>query len=212
MTNEKRAGASRPSRRLVLNTLALITVGAALLLTIGRSAAENEHGSLNTEDAYDFKRSDAENATELLQAVNGANPVLCAGIDRAFSNGYWGGSSMLFDDQLSEGDHETVRFLGKHKLDRDVLPIVRRALTSEDACTRRIGARLAGNIQIARLDEALHDELASATPLTRLTALIALGYAEQPESLPRFVNLLERDPDPEIRRVAAWALGQLDEQ
>lgn len=211
MTNEKGAGASRPSRRLVLNSLALVTVGAALLLTIGRGTAENDHASLNTAPAFEFERSDAENAAALLQAVNGANAVLCAGIDRAFGNGYWGGSAMIYDDVLSKGDAETVRWIGRHRLDRDVLPIARRALASVDECTRRIGARLAGNVRIDRLDEALQEELGSTTATTRMSALIALGYAEEPSSLPRFLNLLERDPDPQIRRIAAWALGQLDD-
>ena len=211
MTNETRAGASRPSRRLVLNTFALVTVAAALMLTIGRGSAASDDTSLGGgAPASDFERSDAENATLLLQAVSGANAILCAGIDRAFSSGYWGGSSMIFDDLMSEGDAETVRWLGKRRLDRDVLPIAKRAMTSADECTRRIGARLAGNVRIDRLDEALQEELGSATPLTRITALIALGYAEQPASLPRFVNLLERDADPQVRRIAAWALGQLD--
>ena len=241
MKNIERAGASRPSRRLVLKS-AVVLIAALTLLTIGRGIAGSGGNGWNVKDSS-FERADSEIARHLLENVNGANDVVCAAVERAFNGGYWG-SSMLssIDRSGSPEADETARWIGKNDLDRDVLNVARPALASTDACTRRIAARIAGNADTKRLDEELRSELASSNTATRLAAVRALGFAEQDASLPvlqRLVNdsnrdirvaalwgigsleneetapmliqLLQSDPDADIRRIAAWGLGQLDD-
>lgn len=241
MTNDERAGASRPGRRRAGNLAALL-VAAMVLLTIGRGIARNDDHAWSVKDSG-FDRTDADIARHLLQSVNGANEVVCAAIERAFNGGYWGSSMMLnVDASVSKEADETARWIGKEKLDRAVLDVVRPALASGDACSRRVAARIAGNADTNRLDNDLRDELQSSSVPTRLAAVLALGYAEQESSLPTLkrlfedrersiklaalwgigrlekqesapmlIRLLESDPDGDVRRIAAWALGQLDD-
>jgi hypothetical protein len=241
MTNDMRAGESRPGRRLALNAAVLLVV-ALVLLTIGRGMAGNDDHGWSVDQAA-FERTDAEIATHLLQSVNGVNDVVCAAVERAFNGGYWNNAVVLnVDATVSPEADETARWIGKNRIDRDVLPIVRTGLASGDACTRRVAARIAGNIDTKRLHDELRAELQSGNALTRLAAVMALGHAEEVSSLPvlqtllkdgdrnvrlaalwatgalesheaapMLINLLEKDPDPDVRRIAAWGLGQLDD-
>lgn len=209
MTNEKSAGASRRSRRLALNSVALLTIGVALLITIGRSDADNDVDSWSEMD-QEFTRTDAEIAAHLLQSIAGVNDVVCAAVDRAFNSGYWGESLMVTPDAtLSKEAAETARWIGKRKIDRAALGTVRPGLASPDACTRRIAARIAGHVTVSRLDEELSSELDASAAATRIAAVLALGYAEQSASLPRLRSLLN-DPDHAVRLAAIWALGSIE--
>jgi hypothetical protein len=209
MTNEKSAGPSRRSRRLVLNLVAALTIFVALLITIGRGDADNDVDSWSAAD-QEFTRTDAEIANHLLQSIAGANDVVCAAVGRAFNSGYWGESILVTPDAtLSKEAAETARWIGKRRIDRDALETVRDGLASPDACTRRIAARIAGHVAVSRLDEALRNELDAAAASTRIAAVIALGYAEQPTSLPRLRTLLD-DPEHAVRLAAVWALGSLE--
>jgi HEAT repeat protein len=209
MTNEKSAGAGRRSRRLVLNSVALLTIGVALLITIGRSDADNDVDSWSEMD-QEFTRTDAEIAAHLLQSIAGVNDVVCAAIDRAFSSGYWGASQLVTPDAtLSKEAAETARWIGKRQIDKAVLEAVRPGLASGDACTRRIAARIAGHVAVDRLDEELRSELDAAAAATRMAAVLALGYAEQSASLPRLQHMLD-DADHAIRLAAIWALGAIE--
>lgn len=212
MKNEMGAGASRRSRRLVLNSVALLTILVALLITIGRGDADNDIDSWSVMD-QEFTRSDAEIAAHLLQNIAGANDVVCAAINRAFNSGYWGGESLLVtpDATLSKEAAETARWIGKHNIDRAALDAVKPGLASPDACTRRIAARIAGHVAVNRLDEELRNELAAAAAATRVAAVLALGHAEQSASLPRLRNLLT-DPDHAVRLAAIWALGSIEDR
>jgi hypothetical protein len=240
MTNGKNAGASRRSRRLVLHTTGLVAIGFAVLLACGRSDANEENGSWNVGE-QGFSRSDADMAAQLLQSVAGANLVLCGAVERAFNTGAWGMSVLpISSDANAIAADETSRWIGKNRVSSDVLPIAKQALASSDACTRRIGARLAGNVDVMRLEDELSAELGSNNPATRAAAVQALGYGHHPTSVGRLrsmlndadrdvrlaviwsfgrleddavtstlISLLQRDPDGEIRRMAAWSIGQI---
>src|SRR5687768_8692158 len=93
MTNDTRAGASRPGRRLVRNSAVLLGL-ALVLVTIGRGIAGDDDNGWSVQDGT-FERTDAQIAAHLLQSVNGANEVVCAALDRAFNGGYWNNSMML---------------------------------------------------------------------------------------------------------------------
>jgi len=211
MTTEKSAGASRRSRRRVLNSVALLTILVALLITIGRGDADNDVDSGSIMD-QEFTRTDAEIAAHLLQSIAGANDVVCAAVNRAFNSGYWGESLLVTPDAtLSKEAAETARWIGKHKIDRAALAAVRPGLASPDACTRRIAARIAGHVAVNRLDEELRNELDAAAVATRIAAVLALGHAEQSASLPRLRSLLN-DPDHAVRLAAIWALGSIEDR
>jgi hypothetical protein len=218
----------------------LLIPAFALVAVIGRAVAGGDDMGWDS-DAAAFDRSDVENAEHLLASVSGANDVLCAAVGRAFHNGYWSESILeSVDVTISAEAAETARWIGKRRIDPAALEVARRGLASDDACVRRTASQIAGHLDIRRLDEALRSELAAASP-TRLAAVMALGYAEQPGSMPVFerllrdderavrlaalwgigkledpaatpllARLLESDPDAEVRRIAAWALGQLD--
>jgi hypothetical protein len=215
---------------------------ALVLVTIARGIAGGDSKGWSVDDAA-FERSDAEIAAHLLQSVNGANEVLCAAVDRAFNGGYWNNSLVLsVDATVSPEADETARWIGKNKIDRAALTVVRNALSSLDACTRRVASRIAGAIDTKQLHDELRAELQSSSVPTRLAAVMALGHAEQDSSLPvlrnllddqdrgirlaalwaigaleneqnapMLIKLLESNPDADIRRIAAWALGQLDD-
>ena len=64
---------------------------------------------------------------------------------------------------------------------------------------------------------ASHDAVASVSRLTgdrearvRRSAARALGRLEDSSSIPTLSRLLASDPDPGVRRAAAWALGQIE--
>jgi hypothetical protein len=210
MTTDMRAGASRPGRRLVLKSALMIT-GALVLMTIARAIAGGDSNAWSVDDAT-FQRSDAEIAAHLLQSVNGVNDVVCAALDRAFNGGYWNSPLVLsVDASVSAEADETARWIGKDRIDRGALTVVRTGLSSADACTRRVASRIAGDIDTKQLHEELRTELQSTSTATRLAAVMALGYAEQNSSLPALRNLME-DSDRNIRLAALWAIGRLENE
>lgn len=210
MTNDKRAGASRPGRRLALQSAFMITA-ALVLATIARGIAGGDSKGWRVDDAT-FQRPDAEIAAHLLQSVNGVNDVVCAAMDRAFNGGYWNSPLVLsVDASVSAEADETARWIGKNRIDRAALPVVRTALSSTDACTRRVASRIAGDIDTKQLHDELRAELQSSNAATRLAAVMALGYAEQDSSLPVLRNLLE-DSDRNVRLAALWAIGRLENE
>ena len=203
------AGESRRSRRLALNSALTLIVGALLLLAIGRGDAEKDDSSWSVADTG-FQRTDAQLAEHLLESVNGANPVVCAAIDRVFNSGSWGDHiTLAIDGAIPDEANETARWIGKRRINREVLPIVRRGLASADPCTRRVAARIAGYVDVPRIDEELRAELESGSQPTRVAALIALGYAERHEAQPLLRRLI-RDNDRNVRYASLWALGRLE--
>jgi len=208
MTQNKSAGESRRSRRLALNFVALLTVGLAVLLTIGRGRASDDHGSWNVGE-QNFTRPDDVVAAHLLQSVNGANAVLCAAVERAFNTGSWGSSVSPLADEAADPDAaETARWIGRDKIDRVALDVARRGLASADACTRRVAAHILGNINVTRLDNELDAELKSSDASVRAAAVAALGYAGEETALARLQGFL-RDSDRSVRLAAIWALGRV---
>jgi hypothetical protein len=210
MTNGNRAGASRPGRRLVLHTAGFVTVGFAVLLACGRSDANGEHGSWNVGEQR-FTRSDAEMATQLLQSVAGANLVLCGAVERAFNTGTWGLSVLpIASDANAIAADETSRWIGKNRMSREVLPIAKQGLASNDTCMRRIAARLAGNVDVMRLEDELSAELGSSSPTIRAAAVQALGYGHHPTSIGRLRSMLN-DADRDVRLAVIWSFGRLED-
>jgi HEAT repeat protein len=209
MNNETLGGESRPRRRRALKFGALILTAAVLIVGIRESDAL-VFTDIWDEPSEQLPQSDTLYARQLLEAVRGANGILCSAVDRVFDTGYWSHSltgviETDFADQLSA---DVSRWVGKRRYPTEVLPIARAALVSEDACVRRIGARIAGHIQVDDLHERLRAELASPNARTRAAALFALGFADKAAAIPTIRERIE-DSDRNVRVAAIWALGSI---
>ncbi|HEY0670878.1 MAG TPA: HEAT repeat domain-containing protein [Longimicrobiales bacterium] len=202
-------GASRPRRRRALQAAGLIFIAGVLLVAIRESKALVSV-DLWDEPSQQFTRADTVYARQLLSAVAGANGVLCGAVDRSFDTGYSSHSltSIIETDFADQQSADVSRWLGRRRYHASVLPLARAALSSPDACVRRIGARLAGNTDVTRLHERLQSELNAAQPSTRSAALFALGFADDAAAIPPIRERLQ-DSDRNVRVAAIWALGSI---
>lgn len=210
MNAETMGGASRPRRRRALKLGALIFIGGVLLVAIRESDAEM-FTHIFDQMPQQLTQPDSVYARHLLAAVRGANGILCGAIDRSFDTGYWAHSltSVIETDFADQRSAEVSRWIGNRKFDETVLPIARSELSSEDACVRRIAARLLGNLRERhRLFDQLRGELGAVDPRTRTAALFALGFADSHEAMPTIRERLS-DSDRNVRVAAIWALANI---
>jgi HEAT repeat protein len=153
--------------------------------------------------------ADSTNATAVLSAVRGANPLACALMARALEN-RWGGSRHLEGPIAASLDEAQASAFGWALTSAPVdavLPLLRGAMSDPDACVRRMGAALAGRVRGSALARAVAPELESPDANTREAAILALGYAADGRNEARLA-VAARDAEPRPRRIAAWALGQ----
>jgi hypothetical protein len=209
MNAEKLGGESRPSRRRALKLGAMIVVAAAMLVAIRESSAVMST-VLWEKPATTFQDPDDVYARELLEAVRGANGILCGAIDRSFDTGYWSHSltSIIETDFTDQRSADVARWIGKRKFGEAVLPVARAGMSSPDACVRRIAARIAGNVKTPRLHERLSAELGSSEARVRSAAIFALGFGDNVESIPVLRDHLQAT-DRNIRVATIWALGSI---
>jgi hypothetical protein len=210
MNAEKMGGASRPRRRRGLKLGALIFIGTVLLVAIRESDAEM-FTNIFDEAPQQLTQPDSIYARHLLDAVRGANGVLCSAVDRSFDTGYWhhalGG--VIETDFADQRSVEVSQWIGNRKFDDTVLPIGRGALSSADACERRIGARILGNLRNReRLFEQLRGELSASDAHTRTATLFALGFSDNHAAIPAIRERLS-DSDRNVRVAAIWALANV---
>jgi hypothetical protein len=212
MNAETLGGASRPRRRRVLKLGAIIFIAGILLVAIRES---NALVLVNLWDEPTQERSqpDTTYARLLLGAVRGANGVLCGALDRTFETGYWSHSfsSILESDFADQQSTDLARWAGNRHFDESILAIARPALQSDDACTRRIAARLAGRANIRNLHERLNQELAAADARVRTAAIFAIGFADERAAAPVLRERL-RDSDRNVRVAAIWALAHIGDE
>lgn len=212
MNPELKGGASRPRRRRVFSLGVLVFLAAILLVSIEDSAA-GVFSTIFDEEVAGGQLADPDSAyaRQLIEAVRGANGVLCGALDRSFDTGYGGHSltSIIESDFADPNSIEISRWVNKREYDETVLPVIRRGLSSSDACVRRIAARVAGKIKgKARLHERLSSELGSSNPATRTAAVFALGFADHKAAIPVVRDRLV-DSDRDVRVAAIWALGTI---
>lgn len=228
MTNSKSAGESRRSRRLVFVLLLVLTTGA--VARVGRRA-------WSVERSVEFAKPDAEMAAEVLRNVSGANAVLCSAAERVFQTGNWGMTSVIEEDSATEElvswmskghvdaaavdvakrsfastDLCTRRIAAQIAGRSDVQPLVnvlRSELESSDVNVRIAAVRALGidgeSTSLSRLTQMLKD----GDRNVRMNAVWALGRVGDDSSSEVLIQLLKSDPDAGIRRLAAYALGQI---
>jgi hypothetical protein len=210
MNHENTGGASRPRRRRALKLGALIFIGAVLLVAIRESDAVVFTSLWDEPAVQQLAQPDSVYARQLLEAVRGANGILCGAIDRSFDTGYWSHSltSVIETDFADQRSADVARWIGRRRFHESVFPIARVALTNTDACVRRIAARIVGNTAVSNLGGRLESELRAADAATRTAALFALGFADKTEAIPQIRERLN-DNDRNVRVAAVWALGTI---
>ena len=85
-----------------------------------------------------------------------------------------------------------------------------RALEDQESSVRAAAAWALGEIEDARAIPALERTLKDPEAIVRINAAWALGEIEDPAAIPALTALLRDDRDPEVRRMAAWALGNIE--
>jgi len=183
--------------------------------------------------------ADSALAARFLAGLRGAKPLACEMAIRSLGIGWgWRGRQHVPDAQaeqeellrwassrpkqagvvppltagLEDGD-PCVRRMAARLLGRMRTPAATRALlealSAPDPRTRQLGAIGLGYAEdpatVDSLLQALRDDAAGV----RATAAWALGEIEDPRALPALTRLLARDPDPDVRRAAAIAIGDL---
>lgn len=209
MNDEKLGGASRPRRRRALKIGALI-FGMAVLLVAIRESDALVFTNLWDEPEQQLQQPDTLYARRLIESVRGANGILCGAVDRAFDTGYWSHSltSIIESDFADQQSADVARWIGKRRFPESVFPLARAALSNDDACVRRVGARIAGNIAMEDLHDRLRGELTAPDARTRTAALFALGFWDKASSIPVIRQRLD-DGDRNVRVAAIWALGSI---
>lgn len=98
---------------------------------------------------------------------------------------------------------------------QDICPVNRKAQATGDANFGRRDLAHLDLVELLQLDEAQFRERFAGTPLMRAkwigmrrNACVALGNAGAPASVPPLAQALA-DPEPLVRRHAAWALGRI---
>lgn len=210
MNAESTGGESRPRRRRALKLGAAIFAAAVLLVAIRQGDADEPNHILGS-GVEQLTQPDSTYARQLLEAVRGANGIVCGALDRSFDTGYWSHSlsTVIETDFADQQSVEVAQWIGRRKFDDSVFGVARAGLRSDDACVRRVAARIIGSTRDrTRLAAQLESELGASDPRTRTATLFALGFANRHEAVPAIREKLN-DSDRNVRVAAIWALANI---
>ena len=93
---------------------------------------------------------------------------------------------------------------------RETIDDLTRVLGDQEPSVRAAAAWALGEIEDPRAIPALERLLKDPETVVRINAAWALGEIEDPAAIPALTALLRDDRDPEVRRMAAWALGNIE--
>ena len=93
---------------------------------------------------------------------------------------------------------------------RETIDDLTRVLGDQEPSVRAAAAWALGEIEDPRAIPALERVLKDPETVVRINAAWALGEIEDPAAIPALTALLRDDRDPEVRRMAAWALGNIE--
>jgi HEAT repeat protein len=160
-------------------------------------------------------RDDTAAVARLLQAVRGADPLLCEmAVRNVDMHGWWSrGGPRSNPLELDSTSAALIAWIQTSHKDPAVVPRLRTAIRDQDGCVRRVAGSLLGRVEHPSASAALVAALDDPSAETRSVAALGLGLTD--ESMPPvgaiapLVRLL-RDDSPMVRRSAAWALGSLE--
>lgn len=148
-------------------------------------------------------------AEALLEGVAGTPPVACELVVRSLGN-RWGSSSLVprvhppLGATDPERDVATWAWTGRPAAD-DAAALLD-GLEADDACVRRVAARLVGLVDDPETISRLITLATTGSGSARLAAITALAQASSQAGSQALSGLLA-DRDIEVRRAAAWALA-----
>jgi HEAT repeat protein len=160
-------------------------------------------------------RDDAAALARYLDAVRGANPVLCELATRsADAGGWWSRFGPLSDNPLDvdSASATLVAWIQRGHKNAAVVPRLRAGLRDTDACVRRVAGGLLGRVDHPSATAALVAALDDTSADTRYVAALGLGMSERSATNGAVASLIRRlaDDSPRVRRSAAWALGSVE--
>jgi hypothetical protein len=212
----RRAIGRRPGWLLALAGAAVAT--SWIGLTLG--SAEAGEGPVflpppagATQAAQEQRGVDSARVHALLQTVRGSNAVMCEMAVNTVDgrSGWWS----RLDDSFRAGASsdpaagDVMTWARHEKVGAAAVPLLRAALADSDWCVRRFAAPLLARIDAESAREAMLAALVAADAGTREMGALALGFAEDPRSIPPLVARL-RDDSPRVRATVAWALGEIE--
>lgn len=109
----------------------------------------------------------------------------------------------------SRGARSEREIFGQARLAENGVAVAATALTLADACPRRAAARLLGQSELATASRALRDAARHSDGRVREAALLGIGIREDSANYQAAVKGID-DRDPEVVRMAAWALGEYE--
>jgi len=148
-------------------------------------------------------------AADLLARIRGLDPVACELAARALRwQNTWGGAA-----DPAASDDPRVGAIVRWALDAggpEAIPVLAEGIRDPDPCVRRVAAMRLGRIETPAAAERLRRALESTNPAEREAGALGIGVAEDAASIPALVEALGRDESPRVRRMAAWALGEIE--
>lgn len=140
----------------------------------------------------------------LVDGMRGATPLQCE-LALQGMNGWWGNGPEPGRDAAA---WNVITWAAHRDIEASSVPALTTSLKDNDACVRRVAARLLGRSRLpaarARLLEATRD----ADPATRRLGATGLGYMDDKTLTRDLVRLLD-DRDAGVRAAAAWAIGAI---
>jgi hypothetical protein len=196
-------------RYVVLGALLAVAGGAAL----GAVRADAVYSSAPRRSAGISPDGPAPaDAAGFLTAVSGTPPTACALVVRTLGN-RWGSNSVRPRLRVPLGESPSDRALAEWSWSARPTSSDTEALLSglaaTDPCARRVAATLLAQIEDGSLRDRLRRRVESSRGAERLAALIALTGRDDPASAALLRRLLG-DADVEVRRSAAWGLGEME--
>ncbi len=181
---------------------------AALTLIVGLGSGGSAGPAASPASAQPVAAPTDTLAADLLDRLRGLDPVACALATRTIRS-----RNMWVGDMPSTGndDARTAEIVAwaLEEGGAAAIPVLAGALGDADGCVRRVAA-----IRLARIDEPaalerLTRSLDAAAPGEREAAALGLGIRGHESAIPALVQRLERDDSAQVRRAAAWALGEI---
>jgi HEAT repeat protein len=144
----------------------------------------------------------------VLAEARGASPLMCEMAAGAMRGNFWWSNREPVDDDV----RDVLKWVRRDPSDLAVVPVLAEAMSDSDPCVARTGSRLLGRMEHVQANDRLLVALRDTSAQVREMAALGLGVAEPDAALAPLIGVLSGDPGPRVRVMAAWALGELENQ